>query len=184
MQLGADITASGSFAISGVSSGAGNAIYNGALNVPAGKFVVLDLKSYKINRGLCTVSDVSANSGGRDNGHVLTIFGNLVLDGESDVDSSVNPIGGMIMGGATSGTVGGGGVFVANSATFTMNGGNICYNKSRVAVDYTGGGGGVYSSGKFVMNGGNICHNYANNGTCDGGGVEIGTFDGDRKSVV
>lgn len=70
VQLGADITASGSFAI----NGAGNAIYNGALNVPAGKFVVLDLKSYKINRGLCTVSDVSANSGGRDNGHVLTIL--------------------------------------------------------------------------------------------------------------
>ena len=169
VQLGADITASGSFAILGVTSGAGNAIYNGALNVPAGKFVVLDLKSYKINRGLCTPSNITSAGGTRE-GHVITVHGNLTLNGDFEV-SGDTAVGGMIMGGVSSAN-GGGGVCVFSTGNFTMNGGIICYNKA-LGADIGGGGGGVVSFGIFTLNDGVFCYNYAGGSSADGAAVQI-----------
>ena len=169
VQLGADITASGLFAISGVSSSASASIYGGALNVPSGKYVKLDLMSYKINRGLCTASNITSASGTGD-GHVITVYGNLTLDGKFDIEDGV-AVGGMIMGGVSSST-GGGGIYVTTSGTLTMNGGIICYNKA-LGGDNGGGGGGVMSMGKFVLNDGIFCNNYAGGSSADGAAIQI-----------
>ena len=50
VELGADIVGNGEFSITGLTAGEGKAILVGALNVPSGKYVHLDLKTYKINR--------------------------------------------------------------------------------------------------------------------------------------
>ncbi|MDE7191262.1 MAG: hypothetical protein K2O35_02145, partial [Clostridia bacterium] len=169
VQLGADITATGTFAISGVSSAATASIYNGALNVPAGKYINLDLKSYKINRGLCSASNITS-AGGTGEGHVITVLGNLTLDGDFEMEDGV-AVGGMIMGGVSSST-GGGGISVAAGGTLIMNGGIICYNKA-LGADSGGGGGGVMSKGTFILNDGFFCNNYAGGSSADGAAIQI-----------
>ncbi|MBQ9790480.1 MAG: right-handed parallel beta-helix repeat-containing protein, partial [Clostridia bacterium] len=60
----------------------------------------------------------------------------------------------------------GGAIYISNSGTFTMNGGNISGNTVT-----TGFGGGIYVySGTFTMNGGSISENTATN---HGGGVYV-----------
>lgn len=168
VQLGADITASGSFAI----NGAGNAIYNGALNVPAGKYINLDLKNFKINRGLTS---------GVASGHVFVVYGNLTIDGEtykvaSDGRHTAGVVnnGGGITGGYTSAGEGGGGFYVPVGGTLIMNGGSIYNCYSSVNADAVGGGGGVHVRGKFILNNGYIhdCATFV--GTTDGGAVSVG----------
>jgi hypothetical protein len=71
----------------------------------------------------------------------------------------------------------GGGVNLNGTVTFTMNGGEISYNKSLYTPGYNGNGGGVFMRGAsptFTMNGGII----KNNEATYGGGVQIaaGTF--------
>ena len=128
-----------------------------ALEVPAGKYVILNLNGNTINRGLKGKNAVSG-------GNVITVNGNLTL-----TDSSTGEPG-TITGGKTTGN--GGGVYV-DSGTFTMSGGTI----SGCSTDGDGDGGGVYvNGGEFTMSGGTIsgCSTY---GYGNGGGVYVhGTF--------
>ena len=65
----------------------------------------------------------------------------------------------------------GGGVFVADSGTFSMTWGTITNNIGWMT------GGGVYNSGTFNMYGGEITNNTDSDGRNDGGGVyNSGTF--------
>lgn len=67
---------------------------------------------------------------------------------------------------------GGGGVYVANHTTFTMNGGVISKN---IATEHAAGGGGIFVDGTFTMNDGIIS---GNSTTKSGGGILVagGTF--------
>jgi uncharacterized repeat protein (TIGR02543 family) len=135
------------------------------------------------------------------NGVTLTLDDNVTLQGRSNNTASlvqVNSGGTLVMNtgsklnGNTNSSSSGGGVYVGNSGTFTMNGGIISDNNSS---DYGGGvlvyggtftmsggtisgntfpwrGGGVYvTGGTFAMSGGTI----NDNGAFYGGGVYVGT---------
>ena len=126
-----------------------------ALVVPAGRTVTLDLNGHTINRGL-------KNSSSRADGNVIVVYGNLTL-----TDSSADGTG-RLTGGNNQDE--GGGVFIDQNATFTMEGGSItdCITNSQ--------GGGVNVNGTFNMTGGTISGCTANSGA--GGGVKVskGTF--------
>lgn len=157
------------------------------LVVSSGKAVVLDLNGYKIDRnkssaaasgsvinvyGTLTIKDTYP---GTDRVHTITvngesvdIVGGLITGGYS---SSGSNYGGGITNNGTlilqSGTIAGnkadkgGGVFILQGKSFSMIGGNICYN---YASNY---GGGVYlhynstTYSSFSMNGGTINNNIA-----------------------
>ena len=122
----------------------------GALEVPAGRKVELDLNGNTLNRNLA-----EAEVGG--NGHVIRVYG---AGSALTVTDSVG--GGKITGGYTTGD--GGGVRVSEYASFTLAGGSITGNQAAE-------GGGVYASnvGTFNMTGGSITGNQA----AKGGGVGI-----------
>ncbi|MDE7158439.1 MAG: hypothetical protein K2N74_02590, partial [Clostridiales bacterium] len=148
VKLGANISASGSFSISGVSSGTGNSIYNGALNVPSNKYITLDLQTYRINRGLSRTSSAA-------NGHVMYICsgGNLTIEGATSKTISQC---GYITGGNSKSGAGGGGLCIYG--TVTMNGGAIYQCYTSFANDPLGTGGGVHvgNGGKFYLNNGYV----------------------------
>jgi len=127
------------------------------LEIPSGKTVTLDLNGHTIDRGL------KGWINGVTNANVITVSGNLTLtDGSADGT-------GKLTGGNT--TKEGGGVFIDQNATFTMEGGSItdCITNSQ--------GGGVNVNGTFNMTGGTISGCTAPNGA--GGGVKVsnkGTF--------
>ena len=149
-----------------------------ALLVPAYKYVTLDLNGYTLDRGLKEKNAV-------EDGNVITVNGNLTL-----TDSSTDKTG-TLTGGNTTKDGSGGGVWVSEYGTFTMQGGTIsdCYAGNGAGVyvytnatfTMSGGtisgcgasesGGGVYVNGTFTMSGGTIsgCSAYEN-----GGGVWIG----------
>jgi len=164
---------------------------DGALSVPAGKSVTLDLNGHILDRGLQNGDGYNYDVPGS----VIQVAGTLTLmDGDSDSEhtglSITNPVtnsaavvtGGVITGGSRSSasdsaSVGGGGIDVVAGGTCTMNGGSVVGN---VTFGY---GGGVCLSGtgsRFVMNGGQICYNTTNsNGAGEyGSGVCVyaGTF--------
>jgi len=128
---------------------------SGPLVIPEGKTVTLDLNGHTIDRRL------KGWNNGVKNANVITVSGNLTLtDGSADGT-------GKLTGGNT--TKEGGGVFIDQNATFTMEGGSItdCITNSQ--------GGGVNVNGTFNMTGGTISGCTANNGA--GGGVKVkGTF--------
>jgi hypothetical protein len=68
----------------------------------------------------------------------------------------------------------GGGVYVASTGTFTMNGGKISGNTAS-STRSSPGGGGVYvaSTGTFTMSGGEISGNTASGSSSSGGGVYV-----------
>jgi hypothetical protein len=88
----------------------------------------------------------------------ITVSGNLTLENGATVkrNKNRNP--------AT-----GGGVYVASTGSFTMNGGSIEYNEGG------DGGGVIVYGGNFEMNGGSITYNKAmpGNSNPDGGGVLV-----------
>ena len=153
---------------------------------------ILDLNGYTINRGLSaptidgsvikieggtlTVKDSSATNSDGTNG-AGTITGGNSSGGGGGIHitsySSGNVPGSLIL---ESGTISdntanasfGGGVYIGNDCTFTMNGGAIENNKV-----ISNSGGGVYvGSSTFIMTGGNITGNTV---TENGGGVNIGS---------
>ena len=87
--------------------------------------------------------------------------------------------GGTISGNSSSSYGGGGGVLVGNGGTFTMNGGAVSGNSS----SYGGGGGGVLvgNGGTFTMSGGSVS---GNSSSSYGGGVYVnGTFTMDGGEI-
>lgn len=141
----------------------------GAISVPAGKIITLDLNDKTINRALTQ---------GIANGNVVTVAGSLTVKDESSTDVAQQ---GKITGGwnSTAGSQSGGGILVNGiGATLCLEGGSITGNKS------IGWGGGVKNdTGTFIMTGGKITGNVTNYGntaaTNDynncGGGVYSGT---------
>lgn len=131
------------------SFGTGDGFTSGAILVPVGKDITLDLNGHNINRALTAVTT---------DGCVIKNGGTLTLN-----DSSTATVAdqGKITGGYNEY---GGGVSVVNSSNFTMNGGTISGNKA------TACGGGVYvSTGSFTMRNGKISDNAAPTG----GGVHV-----------
>ena len=121
----------------------------------SGTNVTLDLNGNRIDRELTSAS-------AQANGNVITVSGGSSL---TLADSAG---GGMITGGNTAVSVGGG-VYVNTDGTFTMSGGEISGNTA------DSGGDGVYvdAGGTFTMSGGTISGNTAQYG--NGGGVYVNT---------
>lgn len=133
---------------SATSFGTGTAFINGAICVPKGADIVLDLNGHIIDRGLEGRTAV-------DYGYVISVAGELKI---SDGSATAN---GVITGGNNS--LAGGGVYVYSdraSAIFTMTGGTISGN-------YGVSGGGIYvEAAECVIEGGMITDN---NARCGGG---------------
>lgn len=113
---------------------------NGALYVPSGKYVVLDLNNCTINRNL---------SSARGSGYVIRVAGKLEI-----IDSSSSKSG-TIRGGFSSDTCGG--IYVDNGGSVKITAGYLRYNKtssSYSALYYSGGG-------TFEMTGGYVTSNTA-----------------------
>ncbi|MDO4831249.1 MAG: right-handed parallel beta-helix repeat-containing protein, partial [Clostridia bacterium] len=120
----------------------------GALSVPSGKSVTIDLNGWEINRN-------KSYSTMTDNGSVIRLF-----DGASlTIDDSSEDMTGAIMGGRSTY---GGGIYAPLNNIVTLNGGRICLNNG-----YYGGGVYLDSSSKLTLNGGSI----DNNLSYYGGGV-------------
>ena len=163
----------------------------GALCVPSGANVVLDLKNYTLDRAL---------TASKDGGHVIVVVGTLTIKGNGIIKGGYTGQGGgicvhsggkfILNGGTIESTVStkeGGTVSVGinkknagpasagdDKATFIMNGGTISNNTARGT-----GGGGVYVGvvGEFEMNGGTISGNstkHSDNTYGVGGGVYVG----------
>ncbi len=116
------------------SFGAGTGFESGALLVPSGTKITLDLNGKNINRALTQ---------GVANGNVITVHGALTIKDSSSPDVTSQ---GTITGGYnnTDGTYSGGGILMMAGCNLTIEGGNIAGNKS------FGWGGGVKNeSGTF-----------------------------------
>ncbi|MBO6108800.1 MAG: hypothetical protein J6P16_05285, partial [Eubacterium sp.] len=133
-----------------------------ALVIPENKTVTLDLNGHTIDRGLKDKTAI-------EDGNVITVLGNLTLTDSSTEKS------GKLTGGNTTGN--GGGVYVAQNGTFTMEGGKIDHC---TATGENSDGGGVYNYGAFTMEGGTISDCTATGGCTatgdysQGGGVYVG----------
>jgi len=155
---------------------------NGALCVPSGKTVTLDLNGYTLDRALTTskdngraiilwgtliIKDSSGNNGGTITGAYNTKYGGIEVANGGKLTLQSGTISGNIAGCA-------GGVQVSTGGTFTMTGGVI---KNNIA---TSNGGGVQVQGTFNMSGGEITQNTATYNSTGGlgGGVYFhsGTF--------
>jgi len=128
------------------------------LYVPAGKYVKLDLNGFSIDRGL-------AGKAAYYPGNVITVKGNLTLTDSSDKSDTPEYDGtGAITGGNN--RLSGGGVYVAENGTFTMEGGSISGNNVNFSEgsmnDFGGGGVYVNINGTFTMTGGSISGNNVN----------------------
>lgn len=124
----------------------------GSLLVNGNSNLTIDLNGHTINRGLTNE---------KESGQVFTVTEGAKLTVN---DTSANATG-VITGGKNSGN--GGGFYVDNRATLTLNGGKICRN-------YGKQGGGVYvCNALFYMNSGSVEYNSAEYG----GGIAL-----DKKS--
>lgn len=137
------------------SFGTGTGFFSGAIHVPAGLNIKLDLNGHSINRKL---------SSAISNGQVFRVEGTLeIFDGSSSGN-------GAISGGDSSSF--GGGLYIDNGGTLILNGGNISDNKYGSGVHINNGG-------TFIMNGGVISRNSSPNSSGYGGAAvcnDGGTF--------
>jgi hypothetical protein len=149
-----------------------------SIPIPATSGITLTIRSANPNVSVTLTRGINGNLFAIPNGGTL-ILENVILDGDSDGEFEDG--GGTLVrinaGGAVTMNNGavvrnninpswGGGVYITNEGTFTMNGGEISGNVTNV------GGGGVHitSGGTFTMAGGKISGNTA--GTV-GGGVDV-----------
>lgn len=139
-KLLSDWTGNGKFGASEASLDSSLYFNGGALSVPSGYTVTIDLNGHTINRSK-GVNQIT------NDGSVIRLF-----DGASitinDTSESKN---GSIEGGSSNY---GGGIYAPSNNTVTMNGGRI-----RLCNGYYGGGVYLDSNSKFIMNGGIIEHN-------------------------
>ncbi|MBQ1363017.1 MAG: hypothetical protein IIY43_08220 [Oscillospiraceae bacterium] len=119
------------------------------LTVPKGTSITLDLNCCTLNLGLTAA---------QADGNVITVNGSLT------VTDSRNAKTGTITGSKSTGTVGG--VKVAGTDTFTLDGGAVTGNKADGSDSHSHHGGGVYvNGGTFNLNGGAIRDNSASGGS-------------------
>lgn len=139
-KLLSDWSGNGKFGASEASLDSSLYFNGGALSVPSGYTVTIDLNGHTINRSK-GVNQIT------NDGSVIRLF-----DGASitinDTSESKN---GSIEGGSSNY---GGGIYAPSNNTVTMNGGKI-----RLCNGYYGGGVYLDSNSKFIMNGGRIEHN-------------------------
>ncbi|MDE5896410.1 MAG: hypothetical protein K2H43_01190 [Clostridia bacterium] len=131
---------------------------NGALYVPAGKKVILDLNGQTLNRNC---------SSAIANGYVIYVAGDLVITNSSGSH-------GYIQGGYSSTSRTAGGVHIAAGGSLTLEAGSgagVPYIRNNKTSN-TYGGAGVYVGGTFNMTGGYITGNSTAN-TYSAGGVHI-----------
>ncbi len=139
------------------------AYINGALYVPVGANMVIELNGSKLNRNL------TANSGAsRDSGYVIYVAGELTVQdnhrtdlslirpGINELQPGVTVYDGEITGGSNSTTLRAGGVYVAQNSQFTLLDGKITGNRGMGGTIIAGG---VYVEGTFDMFGGAITDN-------------------------
>ena len=138
-----------------------------ALTVNAGSSIILDLNGKILlhtGEGSASVVTVNGNFTLQDSGtgshdYYKSENGAYMFDGNVAAEGSIS--GGVLSGGNA--TLGGG-VYVAEGGSFTLNGGTIAGNTSAL-------GGGVYiEKGSFGMNGGDITGNTASSA---GGGIYV-----------
>lgn len=140
----------------------------GFILVPDGQTITLDLNGYTINRGL---------SKAQPYGHVIHVGTVVPMGDENGAQAMLilNDSGstGTITGGNAGGStpqglrntmLNGGGVYIAQNGTFTMNGGTITGNYAN------GGGGGICVGGSCEINNGKITNNTVFN---SGGGITV-----------
>ncbi len=165
----------------GTGFGTGTLSDKGAIIVPSGKTIILDLNGKTIDRALTQSAEY---------GNVITVQGGLtIMDSSSAAVASQGTItggynktssdksgGGILLLGAGSAltlesgnivgnkSIGWGGGVKNESGTFTMTGGKISGNVANYSGDSTSGfnncGGGVYVGGYFTMTGGEISGNF------------------------
>ncbi|MEA4814222.1 MAG: S-layer homology domain-containing protein [Oscillospiraceae bacterium] len=137
------------------SFGTGDGFTSGAISVPGGKTIDLDLNGHNINRALTTETS---------NGFVIEVEngGTLTIQ---DSSSEVVSAQGKITGGYNSSSGQSGGIYVIG--TLNLAGGNIAGNREK----YWGGGVYVCTGRTLYMTGGKISDNVANyqNAEDDGG---------------
>ena len=159
----------------------GNAANTAALNIATGKNVVLDLQGYSVSRSLNTAAD---------DGHVIKVESGATLTVQDTSEEKK----GKITGGKTKGRGGGihnlgtfilksgsikenyaelkaGGIFNEASATLTIEGGEVSYNKAGTNTNDERFGAGIYVEGGTV----NIsnCTIQNNEGKNQGGGIYV-----------
>ncbi|MDE6274237.1 MAG: hypothetical protein K2L87_04235, partial [Clostridiales bacterium] len=137
-------------ATAGSFGGSTTAFTGGALYVPSGAKIILDLNNKKIDRGLGTSA--------RGAGYVIYVAGELTIK-DSTVTNGTYSTNGMITGGCNSSQYSAGGIHVYNGGKLTMESGRITANRET----YTYGVGGVWleSSTTCTMSGGSIAGNIA-----------------------
>ncbi len=135
---------------------------NGALYVPAGAKIVLDLNNCAVNRGLGTTV--------RASGYVIYVAGSLTIK-DSTVTNGTYSTNGKITGGANSTGSSAGGIYIATGGNVTLESGRIINNRASGSTS----GAGVYigSGALFNMTGGAIESNVAVNNSNGTGGVYI-----------
>ncbi|MBR6953899.1 MAG: Cna B-type domain-containing protein [Clostridia bacterium] len=184
-ELQAAINQAASGAVITMTGKATASAYDGALTIPSGKTITLDLNGYTLNRGLTSA---------KGDGQVITNNGTLTIRDSRG--------GGIITGGYTSSDGGA----IVNKGTLTLEGGTITGNRSNwrggavfndqtmimsggVITGNTSGmyGGGVWNWKQMTMTGGEISGNF---GGTDGGGISNsntlsisgGTITGNRST--
>jgi hypothetical protein len=164
----------------------------GAVCVPVGKHITLDLNGFTIDRNL---NEPCSDYGGWVIANLGTLSicdsgtGGTITGGYTGRNLSDSKNGGGIYNAGTltlsGGTITknadgekGGGVYNAENASFTMTGGKISANLAATGEGGYTCGGGVYNDGTFTMTGGEISGNYScDTANEDGGGVyNAGTF--------
>lgn len=134
----------------GGSLGTGAGFRGGALLVPKGKQITLDLAGRRLDRQL--------TAAGAD-GSVIIVEGELVLKDSNDAAR------GAVMGGNS--TTAGGGITVAGGGVLKLEGGNITGNQSQLT-----GAGGIDNRGTVEMSGGKVTANRGG-GFRQGGSLKI-----------
>lgn len=140
------------------SFGLGTAYRYGALYVPEGAKIILNLNGHKLNRNL---SDAVAN------GMVIYVDGEIEIKDEQlpdpdDIEVTCCEVvngkraGGTVTGGANSTAASAAAIYVGANGSAVLNGGTLCGNKE---TSQSSGSGAVYAAGKFEMNGGAISGN-------------------------
>ena len=166
------VTLQADWGAEGGSFGTGTGYTNGALYIPAGAKIELDLNGHALSRNL---------SSARANGYVIYVSGEFTLS-----DSSGTQLG-IVTGGYNSSGSSAGGVHVAANSTFNFEGGNISNNTCSGGV----GGGGIYTVAGSTMNMGPGAKISSNTSTSTvtthsspGGIVTYGTFNSTGGTIT